>query len=336
MQDTREGTSGVQGLRDTAVALAKRQLSPQTVDRLNDARAVARRGATRAVLAGMKSMELLLPRQPRILCWPALPTPKATLYRFALMHGWKLHNDPSAPYDAVLMWEDATTVARDDVLMRLMARDRVLNSGCVDISKQHVNKVFEATFGYAIGIDPVTHVGPAVEKSDANARHDGTIVECPLEAPAPGAAYQKVIDNSEDAGYIVWRIPVVGSRIPYVWHNIKTFDHRFESGTFACRATTLVDTHDALSPDEIAAVLRFTREMGMDYGELDALRDRDDGRLYVVDANSTPHGPPTLATDPYCARASHERLAHAFAAEFLPPAAYARAGRVGRTLLRMR
>jgi hypothetical protein len=31
--------------------------------------------------------------------------------------------------------------------------------------------------------------------------------------------------------------------------------------------------------------------MGLDYGELDVLRDADDGRLYVVDVNTTPFGP---------------------------------------------
>jgi hypothetical protein len=30
--------------------------------------------------------------------------------------------------------------------------------------------------------------------------------------------------------------------------------------------------------------------MGVDYGELDVLRDVEDGRLYVVDVNDTPSG----------------------------------------------
>ena len=28
--------------------------------------------------------------------------------------------------------------------------------------------------------------------------------------------------------------------------------------------------------------------MGMDYGELDILRDNDNGKIYIVDANKTP------------------------------------------------
>jgi hypothetical protein len=31
--------------------------------------------------------------------------------------------------------------------------------------------------------------------------------------------------------------------------------------------------------------------MGLDFGELDILRDNDDGRIYIVDVNNTPSGP---------------------------------------------
>ena len=37
--------------------------------------------------------------------------------------------------------------------------------------------------------------------------------------------------------------------------------------------------------------------MGIDYGELDILRDNNDGRIYIVDANNTPSGPPNGLTD---------------------------------------
>jgi hypothetical protein len=35
----------------------------------------------------------------------------------------------------------------------------------------------------------------------------------------------------------------------------------------------------------------MARKMGIDYGEFDILRDKD-GRIYVVDVNNTPWGPP--------------------------------------------
>src|SRR5262249_22719023 len=46
------------------------------------------------------------------------------------------------------------------------------------------------------------------------------------------------------------------------------------------------------SEDEIAKIGVFMRGMGMNWGAVDALRDREDGKLYIVDANKTDMGPP--------------------------------------------
>ena len=55
---------------------------------------------------------------------------------------------------------------------------------------------------------------------------------------------------------------------------------------------------DATWPPEVDALVAeldrieaFTRRMGLDWGGLDILRDRDDGRLYIVDVNKTDLGP---------------------------------------------
>jgi hypothetical protein len=53
----------------------------------------------------------------------------------------------------------------------------------------------------------------------------------------------------------------------------------------------LCPVEEALSAEEIRNIRKFARSIGLDYGELDVLRDRDDGRTYIVDANKTPTGP---------------------------------------------
>jgi hypothetical protein len=40
-------------------------------------------------------------------------------------------------------------------------------------------------------------------------------------------------------------------------------------------------------------IREFARLLGLDWGGLDVLRDRAEGRLYIVDANKTDMGPPT-------------------------------------------
>lgn len=42
---------------------------------------------------------------------------------------------------------------------------------------------------------------------------------------------------------------------------------------------------------EQGALLEFCARIGLDYGELDVLRDNDSGTIYVVDANRTPIRP---------------------------------------------
>jgi phage terminase large subunit-like protein len=51
---------------------------------------------------------------------------------------------------------------------------------------------------------------------------------------------------------------------------------------------------DVFSETEIALIRRFTQELKMDWGGVDVLRNRQDGRIYIVDANKTDMGPPVI------------------------------------------
>jgi hypothetical protein len=52
--------------------------------------------------------------------------------------------------------------------------------------------------------------------------------------------------------------------------------------------------------------------MGLDYGELDAVRDAASGRLYVLDVNNTPFGPPAKFIRNLTRRQVYETLSHPF------------------------
>lgn len=54
----------------------------------------------------------------------------------------------------------------------------------------------------------------------------------------------------------------------------------------------MVPVTSVFSGIEKEKILAFTEKFGLDYGEVDVLRDNDDGRLYVIDVNNTPFGPP--------------------------------------------
>lgn len=191
---------------------------------------------------------------------------------------------------------------------------KVLNANCRDISKVKVEQVFESVFGYPIAVDPLTYVGRAACKSNINAAHDGTVIECPINQTEPGRVYEKLVDNAV-SDYLVEdiRIPVVGTRLPFAYLKRRFIKERFSNSN---RSIKRVPIDSVISEREQELILRFAAEMGLDWGEVDAMRDRGDGRLYLVDVNKTPGGPPTrMAFFPKIAAVN--ALAEAFEAEFI-------------------
>ena len=170
----------------------------------------------------------------------------------------------------------------------------VFNIGCYDIRKSVVARIFEEVFGYSLAIDPLSHIGPAVAKSEHNGRHDGRIISCPLTERAPGMVYQRLVDNTFDGReHVDIRTPIVGGEIPFVYLKRRSPDLRFSNDNLR---VDMAETDVMLSEDEQAKIIRFAREIGLDFGGIDVLRDRTDGRIYIVDANKTDMGPPTALT----------------------------------------
>lgn len=185
------------------------------------------------------------------------------------------------------------------------------NIGCFDIRKSVVSRVFEETFGYSLKIDPARYQGRAVEKSEANGKHDGRIIECPVASPRSDRVYQRLIDNSFDGReHIDIRTPVVGGRIPFVYLKRRLPDLRFSNEN---HRVDLIDADAMLSKREQSQILAFAEAMRLDFGGLDVLRDREDGRIYIVDANKTDMGPPSALSGHEKFRAMRG-LADAFAA----------------------
>ena len=102
-------------------------------------------------------------------------------------------------------WKDATT--NDPV-------PGAINGDCTDISKSRVDAAMRRVFGYGAEIDPTTHEGMCVRKSEVNTAHDGRIVQCPTE-PEPGYVYQRLVDTQVGHDEVEeWRVVKVGSKVP--------------------------------------------------------------------------------------------------------------------------
>lgn len=225
-----------------------------------------------------------------MVCGPVLPPPDAVVTKLCAHLGYRIAGDASPRADFALYWDPETWRQPPAALAQLATDIPILNVHCRDFSKQRVNDAHQLIFGRSLRIDPHTHAGAFVVKSDRNATHDGRVVNEPIARPSDEFVYQRVVDNRMDEAMVVdLRTPVMGTRIPLVYKLYRPLAHRFSVDDTRAE---IFNTTEVFSADEAELLVRFAVEMGMDYGELDVLRDRNDGRTWVVDANPTPWGPP--------------------------------------------
>jgi hypothetical protein len=255
-------------------------------------------------------------RARTILFWPHRPLHKTSIWKICARLGLDMTADPHRRRDLAFYWENTTWQADYLQLDELARRGRLVNRACRDISKRRVGEVFAEAFGYDISVDPLTWSGPALEKKDENATKSDVVVDCPITDPKPGHTYQRVIDTEAAPGMLAeLRVPVIDNTIPLVYRKFKSVDNRFGARTHWLSAEVR-ETEREFSSTEVERITAFTRGLGLEFGEMDILRDRSDGRIYIVDANNTPWGPPYIL-HPVEIRHAVERLAERFRERYL-------------------
>ncbi|MFZ5618792.1 MAG: hypothetical protein ACOZAA_15870 [Pseudomonadota bacterium] len=241
------------------------------------------------LVQGVRAARVVKGREPRarISFFPRKPHSYYAIWPVCQLADVKIVDDP-AEADLHFYFEDREFRTAP---LRAPSNKSAFNIGCHDIRKSVVSRVFGEVFGYSLTIDPATHRGLAVEKSELNGKHDGRIVSCPVDAPRSDRVYQRLIDNTFDGrDFVDIRTPVVGGKAPFVYLKRRTRDLRFSNDN---HRVDLAPVDALLSKEEQAKIAEFTRAMALDFGGLDVLRDREDGRIYIVDANKTDMGPPS-------------------------------------------
>jgi hypothetical protein len=238
----------------------------------------------------------------KFLFYPHLPSEKnALIYKICTIKGWEMVNDPYAPFDLAINWEDITYRNQDETLLSLKQKTFVINGECIDISKQYIDAVHHKVFGYGLGVDPTVFEGEVAQKSDRNGTHNGRVVQCPISAEerdaavAEGYIFTRMIHTAtalpgfSDPSYARdIRVPFMRNEIPFCYFGYRSMDKLFG---FSKVFVELAETTDVFSDEEIRNIHTFCQAIGLDYGELDILRDTNDGKIYIVDANNTPSGP---------------------------------------------
>ncbi|PHS37535.1 MAG: hypothetical protein COA91_10090 [Robiginitomaculum sp.] len=193
--------------------------------------------------------------------------------------------------DIVVYFEDETKVSPPQIPAGFTGK--TLNFDCYDISKSRVAQVFEQVFGYGLAVDPLLYKGPIAVKSERNGAHDGYVAQGPLspkQIQHPDLVFQRLIDNSVDNKWVEdLRCPIIGGEIALIFVKRRPLASRFAN---ANSSVTLREPSDLLSKAERGKLKTFAAVMGLDQGGLDVLRDKKNGKIYVVDVNKTDMGPP--------------------------------------------
>ena len=226
-------------------------------------------------------------RKPRITFVPDVPRPWYFIWPVLHASGAIIEKDITRA-DVVFQFDDATTV---DAILPPDAnpKAKLINFGCKDVSKTVVAEAFERAAGYSLAVDPLTYDGPMVEKSEMNAAHDGRIIEGPME-PIEGKTYQRLFDNEIEGNLVEdLRTTFVAGEPCIVFIKRRATSRRFLNENSDVSYTT---ASNCFKQDELEIIRRFAKEIGLDWGGVDVLRDAKSGKIFIVDANKTDMGPP--------------------------------------------
>jgi hypothetical protein len=259
-----------------------------------------------------------------ILFYPDSPRDFHVLFKILKFLGAEITNDPDRCCDIAIKWWRApdgnpfSPIKSFPVLRPRKSKDIVgINFRCNDTSKLLVNREFEKVFGYALSIDPTNYEGKCVMKLNGNGLHKGRVIQCPTDKIEKDYVYQKLIGNETENGLVEdIRVPVFKSVIPFVYIKRRSVKDRLVDRAHTNTFATLEEVRSRLNEEEISKILEFCKGIGLDYGEVDVLRDRKDGRIYIIDVNNFPSGPPS----PISHREGNiaiQRLANAFEKAFM-------------------
>lgn len=248
-------------------------------------------------------------KRPKIAFFPDKPRPWYFIWPVMHVAGAKIIDDPSQA-DIVMQFDDSTVT--NNTPPETPSNATLVNFDCNDISKTLIGDIFEKAAGYDLAVDPSTFTGAMVEKSELNGAHDGRIVVGPMD-PIEGKTYQRLIDNEIAGGMVEdLRTCIVAGEPIIVYRKRRLRERRFMNEN---EEVLLDRIEKVFTKSEIEIIRRFAAGINLDWGGIDVLRDKNTGKIHIVDANKTDMGPPIALPIGGKLRATR-RMAKAFSKAF--------------------
>jgi len=226
----------------------------------------------------------------KVLFYPDSPIqhPGHTLsktIRYFIVAGYELTNDINDNWDLAVHWDHRDINKTPEKLLN--DNRLVLNKNVNNVTKSNVEKIFQKVFGYSSLAD-TSKFGYCVKKTNKQSVHDGVITRMPCKQEK-GYIYQLLLDNrwSIDMIYDI-RIPVFLGNIPMLVLKGRGVIGTFENTLSNNKKYVVVQTEQYIDKSEIDKITKFCKLIGLDVGEIDAIRDNSTGKLYLIDVNNIP------------------------------------------------
>ncbi len=193
--------------------------------------------------------------------------------------GWKIIEDINKDFDIVFYWNTKIINEPDKIILKLSESYRVINLRCNDVSKSNVTKVYQEVFKNTLEINPEKYTARAVAKrNEGQGDKSGKIVNCPCKNEK-GWHYQKLLQDIHIGRIQEYRVFIVGG-IVVVNIKQKKIKNRFHT---IVEKNEYCSLNDSFSIEEITKINKFCKKIGVEYAELDLLRDKE---LYIIDVNN--------------------------------------------------
>ena len=225
---------------------------------------------------------------------------KSTTYFMLRKAGVQISNKLNGKYDIGIYWDPRMDINKQTPKLRQNGKKiKLINLFLIDTAKGFVAESFESHFGYGYKVDPTTFNGYCISKHNGNGTKSCFFLKCPIEANDifKDHSYQQIIDYTDkkdpDTLYEL-RIPIVGGIIPCILFKTRNRGLRFTSKN---RSIQIVNPLKYLTEEECNKIITYCRYIGLEMGEIDVLRSREDGQIYIIDVNNTSWWPPNKLGD---------------------------------------
>ena len=175
----------------------------------------------------------------------------------------------------------------------------VLNHHLNNVTKQHVDECFTRAFGYSSLISD-TYQGQYLSKRNQQSRGAVSVLlpevsgkkSTNIDKYSPDYRIkQKIIRTDKDSGWCIEYRYMKFGEYSYVIEKQKPPSRRYRSNAKKYRA---INIPEAFYEDEHDKIESFCNFIGLDFGEVDVLREAETGALYIVDVNNIAGGAPVF------------------------------------------